>query len=327
MESASFGGQDNSAHCSLQLKMKKFCLIPVLLAASFCAAAQTRSAVVTISVSNMRSQPDYESSLENQVLMGRVVDVTDSVGYWRKVSARSPEYTGWINVLALAPVADVLHYEAAPKYLCTADFSYVYSRPSLRSSRICDLVQGDILIVGPERSRRGFSSVCLPSGKLGWVRSSDLEFKERYFSCVTPTAEGIIATAMRYVGVPYLWGGNSPKGFDCSGLVGHAYYMNGIQLPRNASQQVKLGDEIDISGVSAGDFSAFEPGDLMFFGNKETGRVTHVALYIGDGHIIHASQLVRVNSLVPGAENYYENSHRLLYCRRILGSSMPIEKK
>ena len=311
----------------MQLDMKRIILVSALVAAAFCSAAQTRSAVVTISVSNMRSEPDYESSLENQVLMGRIVDVLDSTGYWRKVSARCPEYTGWINALALAPVEDVMQYEAVPKYLCTADFSYVYSRPSLRSSRICDLVQGDILIVGPERPRRGFSSVCLPSGKLGWVRSSDLEFKERYFAGKTPTAEGIIATAMRYVGVPYLWGGNSPKGFDCSGLVGHAYFMNGIQLPRNASQQVKLGDGIDISGVSEEDFSAFEPGDLMFFGNKETGRVTHVALYIGDGHIIHASQLVRINSLVPGTEDYYENSHRLLYCRRILGSSMPIEKK
>jgi len=299
--------------------MKKLCLIFVCAVAALCSAAQNRSAVVNISVSNMRSQPDYESSLENQVLMGRVVEIVDSVGYWRKVVARVPEYTGWINVLALAAVDDVAAYEAAEKYLCVADLTYVYSAPSRKSARVCDLVQGDILPVGNSRSRRGWRSVCLPSGIAGWVPSRDVELVGKYFSRIRPSAEGIIASAMRYVGVPYLWGGNSPKGFDCSGLVGHAYFMNGIQLPRNASQQVMLGVGIDVSGIQNGDFSAFEPGDLLFFGNKETGRVTHVALYIGDGHIVHASQLVRVNSLRPSDPDYYENSHRLLYCRRFLG--------
>ena len=303
----------------MQLIMRRLLVFMALLASAV-SFGQGRSAVVNISVSNMRSQPDYESSLENQVLMGRVVEVVDSSSYWRKVVAHAPEYTGWINVLALAPVADVEAYNASAKYLCTAAHSNVFSAPSRRAGRICDLVQGDILRVAPGRSRHGFCRVLLPSGIAGWVPSGDVEEMGSYYARVRTSAHGIISSALQYVGVPYLWGGNSPNGFDCSGLVGLAYYMNGIQLPRNASQQVKLGTGLDVSGVADGDFSALEPGDLLFFGNRDTGRVTHVALYIGDGHIVHASQLVRVNSLRPGDADYYENSHRLLYGRRILGT-------
>ncbi len=162
--------------------------------------------------------------------------------------------------------------------------------------------------------------------------------------------ENIVATAKNYVGIPYLWGGMSPKGFDCSGLVRTAYFLgSGMLLPRNANQMALCGLPVpvfktaaDSSGTSASapqDASAqstkeraaartfcadsLRAGDLLFFGRKgETpseDRITHVGLYIGEGEMIHSSHLVRINSLYPDADTYYENAHRLLGAVRIIG--------
>ena len=118
--------------------------------------------------------------------------------------------------------------------------------------------------------------------------------------------EDIINLAKSYLGCPYMWGGMSPGHFDCSGLTGFCYFMNGILLPRDASQQVQCGVEIP--------FDQMQKGDLVFFGDTSVG---HVALCIGDHKIIHASQLVRINSLVPGEPDYY--GRNILHVRRILG--------
>ena len=309
--------------------MKKTCLFAALLAAGISgASAQTLSsaglrpdAVINLSAAYLRAEPDYEAPLETQALMGTPVAVVDSSSYWRKVV--TPDYTAWVNVLGLAPLPE--GYIAAPKYICTADYSHVLAQPSEAAPRISDLVLGDLLRVRRDRNgtvlrRKGFLGVILPSGAAGWVPRKDLMAFSAWAASRKATPDNVVSTALRFTGIPYLWGGNSVKGFDCSGLVGLSFFLNGVLLPRNASQQARLGNELDVSRVPEGDFSALAPGDLLFFGDRETGRVTHVALYLGEGRIIHSSQVVRVNSLLPAEPDYYENAHRLLQGRRILGT-------
>ena len=310
--------------------MKRIFLLSLLLAAGTGGLAQTAGgpagtfvpdAVVSLSAGYLRAEPDYESALETQILMGTPVAVVDSSSYWRKVVA--PDYTAWINVLGLAPLPE--GYVAAPKYICTAEYSHVFAEPSAQAARLSDLVLGDLVRIahGPKGMplrQKGFLGVLLPSGAAGWVPRADLAEFSAWTASRVPSRENVVATALRFTGIPYLWGGNSVKGFDCSGLVKLSFFLNGVVLPRNASQQVKLGTELDVSRAMDGDFSDLEPGDLLFFGNRDTGRVTHVALYIGDGRIVHSSQLVRVNSLRRSDPDYYENAHRLLYGRRILGT-------
>ena len=314
--------------------MKKSCLLLALLAAAPGAFAQTLStsglepdAVITLSAGYLRAEPDYESPLETQVLMGTPVAVVDSSSYWRKVI--TPDYTAWINVLGLAPLPE--GYLGAPKYICTAEYSHVSAAPSDKADRLSDLVLGDLLRIATDRRgaplrKKGFSGVLLPSGMTGWVPRKDLSEFGAWARTRVPSAENIVATALSFTGIPYLWGGNSVKGFDCSGLVKLSFFLNGVILPRNASQQVRLGTGLDVSRVLDGDFSTLAPGDLLFFGNRDTGRVTHVALYIGGGRIVHSSQVVRVNSLLRGEPDYYENAWKLLYGRRILGTkdAMPL---
>lgn len=286
-------------------------LLPVFAVA----AAQTPDAVISLSVGQMRAEPDYESPLETQILMGTPVQVIESESYWRKVVA--PDYTAWINVLGLAPLPE--GYVAAPKFICTAEFTHVFAEPSVKAHRLSDLVLGDLVRDAGKR-RGSWRKVLLPDDREGWVRKSEVADFSQWAARRVPSPENIVATAKRFNGTPYLWGGNSVKGFDCSGLVKLSFFLNGVILPRNASQQVKLGIELDVSHVLDGDCSNLWPGDLLFFGNRETGRVSHVALYIGDGRIIHASQVVRINTLSGNGPDLYENAGRLLYGRRILGT-------
>jgi peptidoglycan DL-endopeptidase CwlO len=98
----------------------------------------------------------------------------------------------------------------------------------------------------------------------------------------TANATRVLQTADRYVGVPYVWGGNTPDGFDCSGFTKYVFARQGVSLPRTSREQSRVGQGVDL------DFAAFQPGDLLFF--AEPGEaVSHVAIYVGDGQIIHAS--------------------------------------
>jgi len=124
-----------------------------------------------------------------------------------------------------------------------------------------------------------------------------------------------------------LWGGTSTKGVDCSGFTKTIYYMNGMVIPRDASQQVHAGKPID----SIADFSKLDKGDLLFFGIKATDstaeKVVHVGMWIGDNQFIHSSNMVRVSSVDKNASNYDEyNVSRYLRTKRLLKENDPLLK-
>ena len=316
----------------------------LFLILSLSTSAQTkRMAVTALSENMMRAEPDYESALETQSLMGTVVEIIGEEGYWRQVVTPEP-YTAWCTNLGLVEMTaeQINEYKAAPKYICTAFHSAVYAEPSRRAQRISDLSMGNLLRVvfiqtkkGDRISEvKGWKEVRLPDGRTGWTPAADVKEFDKWAENPKPSEKDIINTAKQFQGTPYLWGGASSKGLDCSGLVRLSWFMNGYLLPRNASLQVHLGREIIVEadhgiGKDSEQFHDemqkrilnLKPGDLVFFGNPETRWkkevITHVGIYIGDGEIIHASHMIRINSLIPGSRNYYENSHRLLKARRL----------
>ena len=136
----------------------------------------------------------------------------------------------------------------------------------------------------------------------------------------TDTPETILATARRFFGVPYFWGGTSAKGMDCSGFTKTVFFLNGVLLPRDASQQVFVGEPVDTTGGID-----LRPGDLLFFGFRATAerkeRVTHVGISLGGKRFIHASTDVRVNSLAPADTDYSQHREQMfLRARRIIGA-------
>lgn len=324
-------------------------LILCLMVITSTAGQTKRMAVTALSENMMRAEADYESALETQSLMGTVVEIIGEEGYWRQVITPEP-YTAWCTNLGLVEMTpeQIDEYKAAPKYICIVQHSGVYERPSVKGKRLSDLSMGNLLrVVYADKGTKERASkknkwieVMLPDGRTGWTPAADVRIFADMAGRHDLKAEDIVRTAMQFEGTPYLWGGASSKGLDCSGLVRLTWFMNGYLLPRNASQQVKYGREIIVEAdhsITPGSDKMYgemvkrtrhlQPGDLVFFGTPETfwqkEKITHVGIYIGGGKIIHASHVVRINSLIPGQKDYYENSHKLLKARRFIGWNGP----
>ena len=130
------------------------------------------------------------------------------------------------------------------------------------------------------------------------------------------TAERVLATAQSFMGVPYLWGGTSSKAMDCSGFVKTVFFLHGLILQRDASQQCVTGEQIDITNG----YGNLRPGDLLFFG-KSRDRIRHVGIYLGNGEFIHEATQVKVGSLTPSAPNYdVLNASEFVRACRIIGA-------
>ena len=281
-------------------------------------ASAQRWAVVDFSTSYLRAAPDYESALETQALMGTIVEILGEDGYWRQVVQHDPSYVAWATDLGLVEMIpeELDEYVAAPKYICTAFLSRVYSRPSARSGVLSELVLGDLLrmVIGDKGRavrKTGFCQVILPDGRVGYTPARDLASFDEWTLSRKASPANLEKTVRQFQGIPYLWGGVSVKGLDCSGLVWMTYFLNGILLPRNASQQAKCGIEVPLGKLKA--------GDLIFFGKPGNGvepdRVTHVGMSLGGKEFIHASHIVRICSLDPMAPNYYSNKPALFAVR------------
>jgi cell wall-associated NlpC family hydrolase len=113
-----------------------------------------------------------------------------------------------------------------------------------------------------------------------------------YEANASNVALSVVAAAFEAVGTPYLWGGNDGNGFDCSGLIRHAYGRHGIELPRISRDQLRMGEAVEL------DVASLYPGDILGFSAVPGGPATHVGLYVGDGEFIHSSTSgVRVSDL------------------------------
>lgn len=263
---------------------------------------ERRYGVVSLSVANMRRRPGHDEELVSQAILGTPVRVLEKRGGWLLVQTPD-DYLGWvIDNVGRTDSAGFEAWAARPKVIVTAPFGWVRTAREARSEPVGDVVAGGILALNGEEG--GSYAVEFPDGRKGFLTGTDGEPYDSWLSRAKETPETIVATARRFFGVPYLWGGTSAKGMDCSGYTKTVYFLNGVLLPRDASQQWLAGEAVDTTGRLQG----VRPGDLLFFGSRATEtrplRVTHVAIYLGAGKYIHtpgdaATTGICINSLFP----------------------------
>lgn len=274
--------------------------------------------IVSLSVANIRYKPDHPAEMATQALLGTPVKILKKEHGWLYIQTPD-DYLGWSDddIQLMTPV-EYAAWTARAKVIVTAEFSSVREAPVPGSQQVSDVVAGCILALKNDAGTH--FEVQYPDGRTGFISKGEAALLNDYLSSAKATQESIVATAKRFFGIPYFWGGTSAKALDCSGFTKTVYYLNGIQLPRDASQQVLVGEPIDTTGGIN-----LQPGDLLFFGARARGdrreRVTHVAISIGGKRFIHASNQVRYNSIDPKDPDFsLGRAHTFLYARRIIGA-------
>ncbi len=275
-------------------------------------------ALINNSVSGIRRKTTRASEMLSQALLGTPVKVFKKKGEWYYVQTPN-QYLGWMNKgdLVLFDTAGLQKYDAGKKIVFNRQCGFSYSKPDVKSMVVSDLVIGCILPVKGEE--KDFLKVEYPDGRMAFVRKKDVVDYHQFIQR-KPQENKLVETALKFNGIPYLWGGFSSKGIDCSGFSSTVYYLNGIILQRDASQQTKYGKEI----TTDYDYSKLKPGDLLFFGrkakNNQKERVTHVAVYIGNSRFIHSSGRVHITSM-DSTQPDYQDKYKALFVRavRIIG--------
>jgi cell wall-associated NlpC family hydrolase len=276
--------------------------------------------IVTVSVANLRGTPDHSAELVTQAILGTPLKIMKKENGWYLV--QTPDsYLGWTTGSGIIRCTKnrLLREIQSERIIFTELAGTCSLKPEINSLPVSDIVAGSILPTTD--TKNGYREVWLPDGRKGFIYKDQCILLEEWKKSFPPSPESIVRTALKFTGLPYLWGGTSSKGVDCSGFTKTVYFLNGIILQRDASQQALYGELVDIQD----NFNNLELGDLLFFGTHATDstkeRISHVGIYIGNGEIIHSSGMVKINSLIPGKENY--NSQLMdsfILARRILTS-------
>ena len=273
-------------------------------------------ALVTNSVANLRSEPKHSAELSTQATLGTPIKVWKKEGGWYYIQTPD-KYLAWVNSgeISVMTNAELEAWTNLKKIIYTNTYGHVFSGIDAQT-RVSDLVAGSIL----ETTGEGmdFYSVRFPDGREGFVKKEEASLYDTWLGTLDRSQESLVATSKTLMGVPYLWGGTSTKGMDCSGFTKTIYFLNGMIIPRDASQQVHAGIPID----STKSFDQLQKGDLLFFGRKATDstaeKVVHVGMWIGNNEFIHASDRIRISSMDKDAENYDEyNLNRYLRTKRV----------
>ena len=273
------------------------------------------AAIATHSVVNLRKQPRHSSELVSQALLGTPMKVLKEEGYWLLI--QTPDhYLSWVDrgSVALMEYQALQRYFSGPMVLITVPSSRLLDPED--QEVITDLVLGNILKLIDEAPYHFM--VQLPSGTRSIIGKTEVSILQNWTDLEASRAS-LVRDAGYFMGMPYLWGGTSIKALDCSGFTKNVYFLNGLNLPRDANQQMQVGMLVD----HVGDFSVLQGGDLLFFGRKATDSTaeyaSHVGMWIGNGRFIHSSGNVHISSFDRESKYFDEyNLNRYLKTKRIL---------
>lgn len=245
--------------------------------------------VCHLSIVPLRVEPSDTSELVTQVLYGEHFKVLEQRKFWSRIRIAFDGYEGWI---------DNKQY----KEITEENYKSIESKSFKLSSDLLEFVrdENDLLITIPLGA--SLQSLSLLNHTHDGVTTSEIQPKEN-----------LIETALLYLNAPYLWGGKTPFGIDCSGFTQMVYKLNGYKLLRDASQQATQGEALSFIEES-------EPGDLAFFDNAE-GNIIHVGIIMEDNYIIHAHGKVRIDRLDHSGiynQDKRMHTHKLRVIKKII---------
>lgn len=275
-------------------------------------------ALTRIPAASHRTRGAHAGEMATQSVMGTPLRVLEKGSEWWRV--QTPDgYIAYVPSSSVVGLTDseMAAWRRSKRFIVSSPFQIqVYRTSSATGLRdiVTDLVNGCIVttVGGVPKVENGRLHIELPDGRTGYADAGHFTPIEEW-AAQNFNPDRILDIAYSMEGTPYLWGGTSTKAIDCSGLAKVSYLANGIILMRDASQQALTGTRIE-----ARDWRSCRPGDLLFFGNASTGRVTHVAIYDHDGNYVHSSGRVKRNSVDPDSPSYLTTP--FLHAVRIAGN-------
>ena len=226
--------------------------------------------ICNLAIIPLRVEPSDKSEIVSQVLFGEHFEIIEQLKQWSKIKLQFDDYEGWVDSKQYQKISE-------------SEFKQLSEDVIVLNADLIEYITGPSNLLIP-----------IPLGSsLSFLNHSDInkenfEFEGTKISGIK-TKNHIINTAFMFLNAPYLWGGKTPFGIDCSGFTQMVYKLNGYKLLRDASQQAGQGEALSFIEES-------EPGDLAFFDNEE-GKIIHVGIIMENNYIIHASGKVRIDRL------------------------------
>ncbi len=254
-------------------------------------------AVVTKPVEGVHAFPRTKSELVTQVILGTPLVVGKQRPGWLWVTGPDT-YRGWIAASATRRLRlrEPRYASRGRVAIVERNKAAVHFEDNTRRAKTMTITVGTQMEFVKKRGNRLI--VRLPDKRVGWVAEKDAEVRTAKLSYRRKSRGRIVETAKRFLGVPYLWGGTTPFGLDCSGFVQLSYRLNGVALPRDADQQFQVATPISVGEL--------RPADLLFFSNRSSG-ITHVGMFVGEGRFIHASGKHGRVALTPLSDQYFQS--------------------
>jgi hypothetical protein len=226
--------------------------------------------ICNLAIIPLRFEPSDKSEIVSQVLFGEHFEILEQAQQWSRIKLQYDSYEGWV---------DSKQYQI----LSEANFIQLSNDALILSADLIEYITGNnnMLLPIPLGSSLSFLNH-------NEINTTNFEFEGNKTNGIKDKKH-LISTAYLYLNAPYLWGGKTPFGIDCSGFTQMVYKLNGYKLLRDASQQAMQGEALSFIEES-------EPGDLAFFDNDE-GNIIHVGIIMENNYIIHASGKVRIDRI------------------------------
>ena len=247
--------------------------------------------ICTNPVVPLRTAPSHRSEMGSQILLGETYTIVDMAGSWTKIELSFDNYSGWVD---------------------NDHFTFIKNH----NKQDGEIIHKDILAEVPDKSSIKIfagSEISNNSPGEGRFDSGGVFFKTKVGIQTKTNNENPVITAKQFINAPYLWGGRTSGGIDCSGLSQIVYKLHGISVPRDSFNQAEIGQTVNLLAEAV-------PGDLLFFDNS-SGKITHVAIMNYNNTVIHASGSVRIDKIDHQgifSEDLKRYTHKLRVIKRLI---------